>query len=202
VVVNVDLPWNPAVLEQRIGRVHRLGQTQPVQVVNFVSQGTIEQGMLSVLAFKKSLFAGVLDGGEKEVFLGGSRLTKFMETVERVTTSIPASDADTTPSEVDGRDGPRLERSAPETASEAAAPENPLAGLLAQGLAVLEELAAAARQRVSNGSSSHASEAPRFVETIRDEQTGRAYLKLPMPDPEVLDRALQAIGTLLDGVRR
>ena len=69
VVVNMDLPWNPAVLEQRIGRVHRLGQQRPVQVVNFVAQGTIEEGMLSVLEFKKSLFAGVLDGGEKEVFL-------------------------------------------------------------------------------------------------------------------------------------
>ena len=61
----MDLPWNPAVLEQRIGRVHRLGQTRRVQVVNFVAQGTIEEGMLSVLKFKKSLFAGVLDGGDE-----------------------------------------------------------------------------------------------------------------------------------------
>ncbi|HEY4046466.1 MAG TPA: DEAD/DEAH box helicase, partial [Acidobacteriaceae bacterium] len=37
VVVNMDLPWNPAVLEQRIGRVHRLGQRQPVRVLNFVA---------------------------------------------------------------------------------------------------------------------------------------------------------------------
>src|SRR5262249_8599275 len=88
-VVNVDLPWNPAVLEQRIGRVHRLGQRQPGRVVNFVAQGTIEEGMLSVLKFKQSLFAGVLDGGEKEVFLGGSRLTKFMETVEKASAAIP-----------------------------------------------------------------------------------------------------------------
>jgi SNF2 family DNA or RNA helicase len=63
VVVNMDLPWNLAVLEQRIGRVHRLGPTRGVQVVNFVAEGTIEEGMLSVLAFKKSLFAGVPDGG-------------------------------------------------------------------------------------------------------------------------------------------
>ena len=47
VVLNMDLPWNPAVLEQRIGRVHRLGQRQPVRVVNFVAQGTIEEGMLA-----------------------------------------------------------------------------------------------------------------------------------------------------------
>src|SRR5262249_37322808 len=89
VVLNMGLPWNPAVLEQRIGRGHRLGQRQPVRVVNFNAQGTIEEGMLAVLKFKKSLFAGVLDGGEKEVFLGGSRLNKFMETVESATAAIP-----------------------------------------------------------------------------------------------------------------
>jgi len=60
--LHMDLPWNPAVLEQRIGRVHRLGQSRPVHVFNFVSQGTIEHGMLDLLKFKKSLFAGVLDG--------------------------------------------------------------------------------------------------------------------------------------------
>src|SRR5262249_21747262 len=70
IVLNMDLPWNPAVLEQRIGRVHRLGQRQPVRGVNFIAQGTIEEGMLGGLRFKKSLFAGVLDGGEKEGFLG------------------------------------------------------------------------------------------------------------------------------------
>ena len=83
-IINMDLPWNPAVLEQRIGRVYRLGQARSVQVVNFVAEGTIEQRMLSLLAFKKSLFAGVLDGGDSEVFLGGSRLTKFMESVDAV----------------------------------------------------------------------------------------------------------------------
>jgi hypothetical protein len=57
--------------------------------VNFVAKGTIEEGMLSVLKFKKSLFAGVLDGGDKDVFLGGSKLNKFMETVEKATAAIP-----------------------------------------------------------------------------------------------------------------
>jgi len=53
-VVNMDLPWNPAILEQRIARIHRMGQVRPVQVINFVAKGTIEEGMLSVLAFKRS----------------------------------------------------------------------------------------------------------------------------------------------------
>ena len=90
-VVILDQPWNPAVLEQRIGRVHRLGQQRPVRVVHFISQGTIEEGMLTLLGFKKSVFAGVLDGGQDEVFMGGTRLKNFMESVEKATGSIPPS---------------------------------------------------------------------------------------------------------------
>jgi len=90
-VVNLDLPWNPAVLEQRIGRVHRLGQCRPVQVVNLIAENTIEHGMLDVLAFKKGLFSGVLDGGSNDVFLGGTRLKRFLESVEKVSGAIPSA---------------------------------------------------------------------------------------------------------------
>ena len=65
---------HPSVLEQRIGQVRRLDQTRPVQVLSFVAKGTIAEGMLSVLGFKRSLFAGILEGGESEVFLGGRAL--------------------------------------------------------------------------------------------------------------------------------
>ena len=105
VVINMDLPWNPAVLEQRIGRVHRMGQTQPVQVFNFVSQGTIEEGMLSLLKFKKSLSAGVLDSGDKEVFLGGSRLNRFLQTVEKATERTTAPEPDTQAEPTHGENG-------------------------------------------------------------------------------------------------
>ena len=88
-VINMDLPWNPAVLEQRIGRIHRLGQHRPVRVVNFVAQGTIEHGMLSLLSFKQSLFSGVLDKGKDEVFLGGTRLKRFMDSIGKATGAIP-----------------------------------------------------------------------------------------------------------------
>jgi len=86
-VVNVDQPWNPAVLEQRIGRVHRLGQRGPVRVLHLICKDSIEERMLDLLAFKKGLFRGVLDGGQDQVFLGGSRLSRFMETVERATST-------------------------------------------------------------------------------------------------------------------
>jgi hypothetical protein len=209
VVVNMDLPWNPAVLEQRIGRVHRLGQRQPVRVVNFVAQGTIEEGMLGVLQFKKSLFAGVLDGGEKEVFLGGSRLTKFMETVEKTTTAIPASVVE------DASDGSRFPAEgaaelageepvqAPQTRAPAAASADPWAGLLQTGVALLEQLAVASHR---SGSAAQASggtrDKPGLAFLARDEKTGEPYVKLPVPSPEVLDRALQAFGALLAQFRK
>src|SRR6266581_6306522 len=99
-LVNMDLPWNPALLEQRIGRIHRMGQKRPVQIVNFVAKGTIEEGMLSVLAFKRSLSAGILDGGTGEISLGGSRLNRFMKDVENVTGSMGEGEAVTPAEEV------------------------------------------------------------------------------------------------------
>jgi superfamily II DNA/RNA helicase len=60
-VINVDLPWNPAVLEQRIARAHRMGQKKPVQVYILVTEDTIEEGMLSTLAAKKEVSLAALD---------------------------------------------------------------------------------------------------------------------------------------------
>lgn len=60
-VINVDLPWNPAVLEQRIGRAHRMGQKQPVHVFVLVSEGTIEDNLLATLSAKSELALAALD---------------------------------------------------------------------------------------------------------------------------------------------
>jgi superfamily II DNA or RNA helicase len=60
-VINVDLPWNPAVLEQRIARAHRMGQQQPVQVFVLVTEGTIEESLLATVAAKKDLALAALD---------------------------------------------------------------------------------------------------------------------------------------------
>jgi len=84
VIINLDIPWNPAVLEQRIARVHRLGQKRNVTVINMVSAGTIEHRMLDVLKFKSSMASGVLDGGEDAIFMGESRFKKFMMTVDEL----------------------------------------------------------------------------------------------------------------------
>ena len=85
IIINLDLPWNPAVLEQRIARVHRLGQQKNVRVINFVAKDTIEQRILSVIRMKKSLFSGVLDGGEDRIMLDDKKFGKLMQTVEKLT---------------------------------------------------------------------------------------------------------------------
>ena len=84
VIINLDLPWNPAVLEQRIARVHRLGQQKMVRVINFISKGTIENRILSLINFKKSIFEGVLDGGEDRVIMDESKFNKLMKSVEQL----------------------------------------------------------------------------------------------------------------------
>ena len=61
-MINLDLPWNPARLEQRIARAWRKHQTQSVHVVNLISENTIEHSMLARLAAKKNLADGILDG--------------------------------------------------------------------------------------------------------------------------------------------
>ena len=61
-VVNVDLPWNPAKLEQRIARAWRKHQTRSVTVVNLVCEQSIEHGIMFVLAQKQALADGLLDG--------------------------------------------------------------------------------------------------------------------------------------------
>lgn len=82
VIVNLDLPWNPAKLEQRIARVYRLGQNQHVFIYNFISKDSIEHRIYHLLSFKKSVFSGTLDGTKDTVKLDEKG---FMETVEKLT---------------------------------------------------------------------------------------------------------------------
>jgi SNF2 family DNA or RNA helicase len=60
-VINVDLPWNPAILEQRISRVHRMGQKRPIQVYLLVTTETLEEGLLGTLSAKHELAKAALD---------------------------------------------------------------------------------------------------------------------------------------------
>ena len=88
-LINLDLPWNPAILEQRIARIYRIGQQRPIQIINLVSKGSIEEGMIGKLRFKSSMFEGVLDGGDDMVFMNEDRFQKFMEDITSVMADVP-----------------------------------------------------------------------------------------------------------------
>jgi SNF2 family DNA or RNA helicase len=68
VMVNVDLPWNPMQIEQRLGRIHRIGQDREVLLTNLVTRGTVEERVLGVLEAKINLFELVV--GELDMILG------------------------------------------------------------------------------------------------------------------------------------
>jgi SNF2 family DNA or RNA helicase len=68
VMVNMDLPWNPMQIEQRVGRLHRVGQEHDVLLTNLVARGSIEQRILHVLEAKINLFELVV--GELDMILG------------------------------------------------------------------------------------------------------------------------------------
>lgn len=89
IVINCDLPWNPAKLEQRIARAWRKFQTRAVTVVNLISEDTIEHRMLATLADKKALASGVLDreGDLKEIKLRSGRHALLARLEQMLSTS-------------------------------------------------------------------------------------------------------------------
>lgn len=62
ILVNYDLPWNPMKIEQRIGRLDRIGQKHPVKIINFAILGTIEERVLDVLSRRIRVFEETIGG--------------------------------------------------------------------------------------------------------------------------------------------
>ena len=208
-LVNMDLPWNPAILEQRIARIHRMGQVRPVQVINFVAKGTIEEGMLSVLAFKRSLSAGILDGGSSEISLGGSRLNRFMKDVENVTGGMGEGEAVTPAEEV---------RNIAAADAEPGEGANADAGIRAGEIAVAradgseassrdtgpdpwQALAQVGAQFVAALAAVNNPDATAHPWIERDPATGARSLRIPLPPPETARHLANALSALADGLR-
>ncbi|MGK5085036.1 DEAD/DEAH box helicase [Bdellovibrionota bacterium FG-1] len=93
VCINLELPWNPAVLEQRIGRIYRMGQTQPVQIYNLVTQNCIEERITSLVAQKRAVFQGLFEGQSDEVIF--ERTGSFYSQVRNVMDELKIKPAPT-----------------------------------------------------------------------------------------------------------
>ncbi len=204
VVINMDIPWNPAVLEQRIGRVHRLGQQRNVSVINFVSAASIEERILELLKFKKSLFAGALDAdGEDVVMVGESQLKRFMQSVERVVDDIrkpdPVYEAALQKEAAEDKKtaeavGPVEEEHTGDTTADTRQLDA-FSELLAGGAKLLTDLS----RTIAESDKKPKEHMKGFV--VLDEATGKPCLKIPLPDKDALQNLFSAFGKLLEGLR-
>ena len=221
VVINMDIPWNPAILEQRIARVHRMGQKKTVRVINFISRNSIEERILDLIRFKKSLFAGALDEeGRDTVMIGESQLEAFMSSVEDVTGGMERSDTaaesaqwqeeaaaslvgeEVEPPAENGDAEPEAVPSATSATGAAQAP--PIGELLQSGARFLMDLGRAlsaptgeAPQSLAESGQGRSNPLERFIAT--DEKSGKPCLKIPLPEPEALASLVTGLGQLLAG---
>ncbi|MFO0808871.1 MAG: DEAD/DEAH box helicase [Gemmataceae bacterium] len=66
-VIHLEVPWNPAVLDQRTARVHRMGQKRPVGVIHLVTRGSVEERVVQVMVQKRALFEGLFESDSDEI---------------------------------------------------------------------------------------------------------------------------------------
>ena len=189
-VINLDLPWNPAVLEQRIARIYRLGQERNIQAINLISKDSIEESMLDKLRFKSAMFEGVLDNGEDTIYLGDkSNFEMMMDTLSEAMDDTHKSkkhtaDDDFKPQQSSAHKGVAAVNNAPQPQQELTPQE-----LLAQGVSFFSGLAKTLQSPEAT---------QKLVDSIveTDTATGQSHLKIPVPDKESVETILGAIGKL------
>lgn len=107
-LIHLDCPWNPAVLEQRTARVHRHGQTRPVQIVRLIARGAYEGHVATLVDQKQSLFDNVVgDAGQDDIQLGKPRLEHLLATLKPLsnTSSTRSAGRPSTGAEAEDGDG-------------------------------------------------------------------------------------------------
>ncbi len=218
-VVNLDIPWNPAILEQRIARVYRMGQKRPVQVVNLVAAHTIEHRMLDVLKFKNAMFKGVLDDGEDAIFLSQSKFSSFMGKIEDLTEGNQAAPLQPVPADAsmeeikkeiaeqqpdEQKEVPAIptfaetpdndQKDIPETSGQTRIPDDPQE-ILRQGMTFFQSMAKVLQSPEKTAD---------FVKTIteKDEKSGQTYLKIPVADEDFLQNTMKMVGQFFEKIQQ
>jgi SNF2 family DNA or RNA helicase len=225
-LINLDIPWNPAVLEQRIARIYRLGQTRNVSIINMVSAGTIEHKMLGVLNFKKGLSEGILDQGDSTVFMNESKFTALMNTVESMVGEPLVPEA-TPPNNADSEEKqPSTENniSEPPTVAEdtSGTPQQPVFDGDDDVLQPAADTSVSAEQQpeasspaelVNMGMSffgrlsetlANPEATQKLIATIvqKDETDGKTYLKIPIENQKMVENAFALFAGLLSGMKK
>lgn len=193
-VINVDLPWNPAVLEQRIARAHRMGQKNPVDVYLLVTENTIEERMLSTLSAKHDLAMAALDADSEstivELSSGIDELKKRLESLLGNKPPVPIDASMQQQAENEAMQASRVLADRRDKVASAGGE------LLGAALKLVGELVASDQKpdaqvvaQIENGLNGCA-------ETGED---GRLSLRLDLPDKQSLNRLANTLASLLVG---
>ncbi|MDF1547134.1 MAG: DEAD/DEAH box helicase [Bacteroidales bacterium] len=226
ILINLDIPWNPAVLEQRIARVYRMGQQKNVSIINMVSTGTIEHKMLGVISFKKGLAEGILDQGDNTVFMEDSKFKVLMNTVENMIEQTPAPDA--MPQSAEEREEnerevvtiePKVEKESINEVEKVQSPviegdddvpyaekktassneKQPEQGSPAE----LVQIGMSFFGRLSETLASPEATQKLISEIVqKDETDGKTYLKIPIENQKVVENAFTLFAGLLGGLKK
>ncbi len=188
-VINVDLPWNPAVLEQRISRAHRMGQSQPVQVFVLVTEETIEEKLLATLSAKHELALAALDVDSEiekvDMASGMEELKRRLELLLGAKPEAPTDESVKADRRQEAELMARRERVAAAGGELLGAAFNFLGELMAEHreTPASQQLAGDLRNRLS--------------ECIQQDDDGRQRLTVTLPDRAALDKLAESLSRLL-----
>ena len=188
-VINVDLPWNPAVLEHRIARAHRMGQKNPVQVYLLVTEGTIEERLLTTLSSKHDLALAALDmeSDVREVALssGVEELRRRLEVLLGAKAHAPVDETEKQ------RQQQEAERLARRTRVAEAGGQ-----LLAAAFTFLGQMIP--EREPANGASEMAGRfKARLEECLERDEQGRPRLTVTLPNEAALESLARSLAALL-----
>jgi superfamily II DNA/RNA helicase len=187
-VINVDLPWNPAILEQRIARAHRMGQENPVQVYLLVTEETIEEKLLRTLSAKHDLALAALDmeSDVREIALesGIEELRQRLEVLLGATAHAPV---DETEKQKQQQEAERLARRS--RVAEAGGQ------LVSAAFAFLGEMIP--QRQPANSADKRASEfKARLDECLERDEKGRPRLTVTLPNEAALESLARSLAAL------
>jgi superfamily II DNA or RNA helicase len=191
-VINIDLPWNPAILEQRISRAHRMGQKRPVQVYILVTEGTLEENLLTTLSAKHELALAVLDPNSEATSVDlASGIEELKRRMEVLLGAMPDAPVD------------ESMKMAAETRADAGVAERKermasLGGqMLSSAFAFLKELMPAeAETEVSRQAAAVLKQ--QFEKCVDRDENGKIKLTVTLPDLSALDPLAETLARLMN----
>lgn len=191
-IINVELPWNPAILEQRIARAHRMGQKRPVQVYLLVTEETLEENLLATLSAKQELALAALDPESDVTTLdlvsGIEELKRRLEVLLGAKPVAPIDESRKAEVEVQARELARKERIATAGGQLLGAAFSFMGEMFAQHEETDQTrlMAEALKQKLS--------------QCLEKDAEGKIKMTISLPDESVLDNLAKSLAQIMAGV--